>query len=619
MIRSPPPGKEPPDKEKKSEEGGKEKKSIENKKTEKELEQKETGEKETGENQTGEWQTQQSRSTKRKMSSPPQITQFTKQSKKGADYINEKFLALVNLSVDIDYMARTKYNNTKTEIKVSGEQMKLQTTNLYKLWTEEIADRQNETEKLKDEIRTLEAVNGELNKLVEQLEREKTERFISPEKLEQKLNSIQSIEDAESLVGIPWGPNTYKHTKTTTKNILNTANIKVIMVSENNTKDKETITRLSAIYPAFGKAINRAPTDKTLKLHIKEDIIEGDENNEENTNTDNTPKTQQIILTKLSGTTKKELIKAAKTLLNDIDDTEQSVLIHMTHEADIDTSLKIVECCLRGKELKAEVCAKGRGIKKRNNDRIRRENLNTLIVKNQQGKTYAETLKSIKAAVVPEEKGATIKKIGKTKDGNIVIKIRDDTPGASEEVAKAINKGASGSAEVKQTAKIQILIHDIDEATEKEEIEKAIRDEAGADIELTVHDPTPNKNGNFTAKVLMPKNYGQHMIEKGTLKIGWFNSRVTEKITIPICYNCLKLGHLGTYCREPRVEKKRCYKCASDKHEASSCDQEPHCMECNEKGHIVNSFNCPAYKKLIQERITRNRNRKTELTYKKHD
>lgn len=246
-------------------------------------------------------------------------------------------------------------------------------------------------------------------------------------------------------------------------------------------------------------------------------------------------------------------------------------------------------------------------MKKRTNEI--RGDLKTMIVKNAEGKTYADTLKSIKTIVRPEESGATIRKVARTKDGNVVIKIREEAPGASAEITKLINRETTSQAEVKKENKIQILIHDLDGVTETNEIEKAISEETGESGEMTISEPNPSKNGSWTARVLLPRKTGDKLLNNRTLKIGWTSCRVTEKITIPICYNCLKLGHLGSLCTEKRVDHKRCYKCSSKDHEAGNCDNEPKCNECNKTGHIVNTFECPKYRQMVQDRIARTKTR----------
>lgn len=253
------------------------------------------------------------------------------------------------------------------------------------------------------------------------------------------------------------------------------------------------------------------------------------------------------------------------------------------------------------------MCAKGRGLKKRTNEE--RDNLKTMIVKNAEGKTYADTLKIIKTVINPEEKGVTVRKIGRTKDGNIVIKLKDETPGASDEMSKAINRDTKSIAEIKKEAKTQILIHELDGITEAKEIEEAIREVTGEPGKLSISDPNPSKNGAWTAKVLLPMKTAEKLIGERTIKIGWTSCRITERIAIPICYNCLKLGHLGNACNEKRVEFKRCYKCSSKDHEANNCDKEPKCNECNMIGHIVNSFDCPKYRQMIQERFAKSKAR----------
>lgn len=514
-----------------------------------------------------------------------------------------KFAKVVDLARELEEMAQIRYSNTKTEIKVTSEKLKNRLEELFEAWVTSTQTQKKHRELLLAELNAHKKENKELKQQIEILET--LGKKIDTKKLENLLENINSAQDVEYLVELQWPEKALKKAKTTTRSILTQANNRVLIVNENNTKDREIITRMSALYPTLGKTIKKTAIGKKIKLTIKEDIVEAD--GEEPS--DPLP-AQQITLVKIAESSTKEIILATKYCLDDLRDGTEPVSVYLTQDIEVSRALKILECCLHQRGINSELCAKGRGMKKRSIEN--REELKTLIVKNAVGKTYADTLKSIKTIIKPEESGATIKKVARTKDGNIVIKMRDEAPGATAQITEAINKGAPGSAEVKKDPKMQVLIHDLDGITETDEIEEAIRTETGEQGEILINEPMPSKNGCWTAKALVPKRCGLTLLQGRNIKIGWTNSRITEKISIPICYNCLKLGHLGNTCPEPRFPHKRCYKCASKEHEAGDCKAEPRCNECSQPGHTVNSFECPKYRQLIQERMSKNRNRTIE-------
>lgn len=559
------------------------------------------------EEQQGEYETQRpprSRSSKRKnISITPEKENMPKQSKtdiKPRDGIEEKLFDTAELAAELAKMAKINFPNTKVEIKQASEKLKDKLEEVLENWVTYNRAQKQHRELLLKELGAHKKENAHLKKRVEELEQ--VGRKISREQLESMIDNLENLEEVESLVRAQWPDKAHKLAKSTTKSILSLAKTKIIIVSERNQKDIEIVNRLSAIYPSLGKAIKKAPEGKVIKMKIKEDIEEEEDEEGEF-------ETQQIFVVKIANPSEKELIVAAKHACNQIGEGPGTILAYMTNDIDVSSTLKILECCVHKQKWNIELCAKGRGLKKRQSEN--RENLKTMIVTNAEGKTYADTLKSIKTVIKPDEKGVTVRKIARTKDGNVVIKLRDEAPGASAEVTKVINRETTSKAEIKKEPKIQILIHDLDGITTIGEIEEAIREETGEEGELLISDPNPSKNGAWTAKVVAPRRTGEKLIESRTIKIGWTNCRVTEKITIPICYNCLKLGHLGNVCPEKRVDYKRCYKCTSREHEAGNCDREPKCSECDKMGHIVNSFECPKYRQLIQDRFAKSKARMT--------
>jgi hypothetical protein len=80
---------------------------------------------------------------------------------------------------------------------------------------------------------------------------------------------------------------------------------------------------------------------------------------------------------------------------------------------------------------------------------------------------------------------------------------------------------------------------------------------------------------------------------------GYINVPVSPYIPNPLrCYNCQKLGHGQTKCRNIKV----CAKCCSPNHSYENCDSQPFCVNC--KGnHPSSDKKCPSWlkEKQIQE------------------
>lgn len=97
---------------------------------------------------------------------------------------------------------------------------------------------------------------------------------MSLEELANALENIENIKDVEKLVNAQRPDRQSTKVKTTTRSILAPEQTRILIVNEQNTRDNDLITRLSATYPAFGKIIKNTAPKKTLKLTIRENIIE---------------------------------------------------------------------------------------------------------------------------------------------------------------------------------------------------------------------------------------------------------------------------------------------------------------------------------------------------------
>ena len=72
----------------------------------------------------------------------------------------------------------------------------------------------------------------------------------------------------------------------------------------------------------------------------------------------------------------------------------------------------------------------------------------------------------------------------------------------------------------------------------------------------------------------------------------WHSEIVKEYIRKPTsCYNCLKFGHIGKYCR---AKSKRCARCSNDGHDAKDCDLPVKCFHCDGE-HMSTDRRCEKY------------------------
>lgn len=112
-----------------------------------------------------------------------------------------------------------------------------------------------------------------------------------------------------------------------------------------------------------------------------------------------------------------------------------------------------------------------------------------------------------------------------------------------------------------------------------------------------------NRSGEQVATVNLTQVQAHNVIQDGPIKVGWSRCRIKEKITIPRCTNCLKVGHIAQLCRAKKSQRKKCIKWTQEGHTASDCTAEMRrCITCSQDGHRSDSMRCPRYRKLVYEK-----------------
>ncbi|XP_003737977.1 uncharacterized protein LOC100906144 [Galendromus occidentalis] len=154
-----------------------------------------------------------------------------------------------------------------------------------------------------------------------------------------------------------------------------------------------------------------------------------------------------------------------------------------------------------------------------------------------------------------------------------------------------------------------IEILDLDGATTNEEIAGRITEETGAS-ELKIYEQTKLRSGAWRTKALLPRKSADKLITSGKIRIGLTFCRIVERFDIPLCFNCLSLGHINKHCKEPASLERACFKCTRTGHVPKECPNEKYCGEAEQTGHTSNSYNCQNYRKLMKEKIENLRRRK---------
>lgn len=245
--------------------------------------------------------------------------------------------------------------------------------------------------------------------------------------------------------------------------------------------------------------------------------------------------------------------------------------------------------------------------KKPKKKRASKQRPDALLIKPTSGKTYADVLGEIRQKVKPEEKGAVIKSLRKTRAGDLLVELGDSS-GTKAEFGADLQSilGANASVRILEP-KSTLEVRDLDELTTEEEVSTAVKSVLGEPSEMKIFVSKANSRGQKMAILTLGARDGRKLLAEGLIKVGWVRCRVREKLVAPRCYKCLGFNHIANRCKGPD-RSNMCYKCGGQNHRANVCSSAESCVLCTEAGlkndaikHAAGSSRCAAYKQALHK------------------
>lgn len=426
------------------------------------------------------------------------------------------------------------------------------------------------------------------------------------QELEEKITDAVTKEAILMLADNTWPTVAHQRVSHSNVNVLTDREVRVLIVQEDNAADEKILNGLRLIFPKADRACSMAP-NKIICMMNQISMNDG-----EDSEGDSDDMKRVLIIGKTKSrkdpsfttediATLQEAIRKAR-----IHTEEQKPLVWISEGLKNSTACNALEIICRQEEISVEATQKRKaamGTKSQPRTKPREQ---TIRIHNVGGGTCDETLNKIREAQLDLNAiGAEVQRFSQTKDGELLIKVRESQEGGVKTFADMIKTATNLEVESKVSAGplTTVIIREIDPTLKQPAIESAIRHMLKCpDVSIRVGPIKSQTRGGWSTLVTLPAFFARKLLGLRVIRLGLMKSRVAEWFSLPCCYNCQKIGHLATSCTEKRATAKLCHKCGEGDHTAKDCKADIRsCYNCGEAGHAANSVKCPIYRKGLAE------------------
>lgn len=265
---------------------------------------------------------------------------------------------------------------------------------------------------------------------------------------------------------------------------------------------------------------------------------------------------------------------------------------------------KLVECIFKDTNTLIEIIfAPGslrsyagatRGIQKNRGEAV--------IIETNQGRDYNLLLNKLREGLSQTE-AKDISTVRKTVNGNLLLQIKKDATGSDlknkvEEVIgiKGVTRTADG------VARKTLFLRGIDSMASLQEVREALLSaytpEHPEQIKLALN---KNLRGGQSAVITMTARDAKGIMALRTLRIGFSDCYIEERIRVDRCHKCWKFGHNARSCEDAETDlSDRCYKCGQLGHHKAQCTSEKDfCLSCQMEGHQAWTGGCKLFRAAL--------------------